>query len=781
MIKIPIASALALLFSISISAQSYTVSGFLEDASSGERLIGANVYDSATFNGTSANLYGFYSLTLPPGEVTIIASYVGFQKGVLKLNLQSDTSINFKLKSSLELSEFEVTAEKVEKIQERSQMSSIDLPMKAIEKIPPLLGERDVLKAIQLLPGVQSGSEGSSGLYVRGGGPDQNLILLDGVPVYNASHLFGFFSVFNSDAINSVELIKGGFPAHYGGRLSSVIDIRMKEGHATEFHGSGSIGLVSSKLTLEGPIVKDKVSFVVSGRRTYIDFLARPLIRQSFRSQGDDGVAGYYFYDLNGKVNWKISDKDRLYLSTYTGDDRFYFQLNQNSPGITDETEAELQWGNITTALRYNRVISKKLFMNVTGTYSRYDFLVGQSFLSVSNPPNPDFDEDLSSEYQSGIYDWAGRVDFDYIPSPNHYIKFGVSETYHTFIPGVNVFDASLGGNENIDTTFGAKPVYAHEFYAYIEDDIKIGSRLKMNLGLHYSGFIPSGVEYFSLQPRVSGRFLLTDNLALKASYAEMQQFIHLLTNATIGLPTDLWVPSTEKVKPQNSKQVALGLAQTFRDEYEISIEGYYKDMRNLIEYSEGASFFTSQGDWEDQIEVGRGWSYGAELFIQKKVGKMTGWLGYTLSWTQRQFDELNFGNTFPYRYDRRHDISIVWAYDVSDRFDIAATWVYGTGNAVSIPTERYRSNSFLFTNEVEHIDERNGYRLASYHRLDFGANFHKQKKHWKRTWSIGAYNVYSRKNPFFLFFDEEADGGRVVKQVSLFPIIPYVSYSFEF
>ena len=786
------------LISIYTIGQSYTISGFVEDVSSGERLIGANVFDANTYVGTTANAYGFFSLTLKKGDYQIQTSFVGFEPYILTVNLNADTTINMKMGGMLELEAVEISATQSEKIQDESQMSVIEIPIATIEKIPTLLGEKDVLKTLQLLPGVQSGSEGSSGMYVRGGGPDQNLILLDGVPVYNATHLFGFFSVFNTDAINSVELIKGGFPAHYGGRLSSVVDIHIKEGNLKEFHGSGSIGIVASKLTLEGPIIKDKASFIVSGRRTYIDLLARPIIKQQFEEAGNNGVAGYYFYDLNGKVNWKISDKDRIYLSSYLGDDRFYFDIEEKyelSPGqeITDKLGANLGWGNITTALRYNRVLGQKLFMNVTGTYSRYNFNVGQSLEAFSEPADPQYAEDFSFDYGSGIYDWSGRVDFDYMPSPNHVVKFGAGDIYHTFVPGISVFDASVGGSGTIDTTFGARSIFAHEYFAYVEDDFKIGARFKMNLGLHFSGFLTSSDHYYSLQPRASARYLINENLSVKASYAQMQQYIHLLTNGTIGLPTDLWVPSTSQVKPEDSRQVAVGIAQTIRQKFEVSVEAYYKTMTNLIEYKDGASFFSGGGDWESQIESGRGWSYGLELFVQKKVGKTAGWIGYTLSWTERQFDNLNFGEVFPYRYDRRHDLSIVLTQEITKNIDFAATWVYGTGNAVSLPIQRYSGPSStlsgFFGGEVQHYESRNGYRMAAYHRMDIGINFHKQRKWWDRTWSIGAYNAYSRQNPFFLYFDTtyELDENGVSQpkqslvQVSLFPVVPYISYSFKF
>lgn len=772
--------------------QKFTLSGYVSDSETGEKLIGASIYSPQKLVGTTSNEYGFYSLTLPADTYQIVISYVGFQSQKIKVDLKENITQNHNLSSSIQLSTFEVKASRMEQIQERSQMSAIEIPMKQVEVIPMLLGERDVLKVIQLLPGVQSGGEGTSGLYVRGGGPDQNLILLDGVPVYNASHLFGFFSVFNNDAINNVELIKGGFPARYGGRLSSVIDIRMKEGSQKKWQGTGSIGIISSKLTVEGPLIKDKTSLIVSGRRTYIDVLARPIIRRQAQQSGSDAVAGYYFYDLNAKINHKFSDKSRLYLSGYFGDDQAYFRDEYsntfNNTTFNSSSEAGLGWGNATTAIRWNQIISKKVFSNTTFTYSRYRFRIGEETADETIEPDTTYGETFKYEYTSGIEDFAGKIDFDILPNPNHYIKAGLGNIYHTFSPGINAFQSDIGNPaNNIDTSFGSNKIFAHEPFVYAEDDIKIGARLKLNVGMHFSGFISSNSEYFSFQPRVSGRFLINENLSVKASYAEMAQFIHLLTNGTVGLPTDLWVPSTDKVKPQNSKQVAVGIAQSLNGGFELSVEGYYKTMQNLIEYKEGASFFSVNRNWDEQIEFGQGNSYGGEVFLQKKEGKTTGWVGYTLSWTNRQFENLNFGNPFPYRYDRRHDISFVLVHQLNDHIDIGVTWVYGTGNAITLATTRYApyqpQNTLefgSFFNDIQHFENRNDFRMPSYHRLDVGANFKKQKKWGERTWSVGAYNLYSRRNPFYLYFDNLGNE-TVVKQVSLFPIIPSISYSFKF
>lgn len=771
-----------------ILAQKHTISGYIKDATNGEVLIGANVFDLKASSGTSSNTYGFYSLTLPPDSVSLVYSYVGYRPQVVQLLLTQDTLINIELTESSLLDEVVISAAEAEKIQEVTQMSTISVPIEQVKNLPAFLGEVDVLKTLQLLPGVQSGNEGTSGLYVRGGGPDQNLILLDGVPVYNASHLFGFFSVFNADAINNVQLIKGGFPARYGGRLSSVIDISMKEGNMKEFHGEGSLGLIAGKLTLEGPIIKDKTSFIISGRRTWIDVLARPLIKAQ---TGGDETVGYYFYDLNAKVNHRFSDRDRIYLSAYLGDDRFYSRFKYedvvNGIALEDEDEAGLQWGNITSALRWNHMFTPKLFSNTTLTYSRYRF-------DISNEYRYEYLEDSSNQklvdsglakYLSGIEDYAAKIDFDYLPSPNHYVRFGVNAIRHTFRPGaLNLRYDDNFSEDALDTLLGSQQTQAVEFAAYVEDDIEITNRLKINAGLHFSGFYVNDKLYTSLQPRIAGRYLLNEQLSLKASYVQMAQFIHLLTNSGIGLPTDLWVPATDRVRPQTAQQWALGGAYNWRSGYEISLEGYYKNMRNLIEYREGADFINVNQDWQDKVAVGDGRSYGAELLIQKKKGRTTGWLGYTLSWTDRQFDDLNFGERFPYKYDRRHDLGLAVVHEWRENIDVSATWVYGSGNTVTLPTAIYQSSGHSsFFGEVYDYGERNGFRMRAFHRLDASITFRKQNRWGERAWVFGVYNAYARQNPFYMYLDPASEPGQdsQFKQVSLFPIIPSISYRFNF
>lgn len=784
------------------SQEKYTISGYVEDAASGEKLLGVNIYDANSDLGTISNTYGFFSLTLPKDSVLLSISYVGYNTTYYKSYLGEDVSINFQMGSDIELEEVVVVGEKLESIEQETRMSTVSVPIEQIKSIPALLGETDVLKVLQLLPGVQSGGEGQSGLYVRGGSPDQNLILLDGVPVYNASHLFGFFSVFNADAIKDVTLTKGGFPARYGGRLSSVIEINMKEGDKDDWHATGSIGLIASKLTVEGPIKKEKTSLILSARRTYIDVLARPFIQRGFRNNGGSGNAGYFFDDINAKVNHKFSEKDRIYASVYTGRDRFYFdETFRFEQDETSNNSFGLEWGNLTGALRWNHLWTNKLFSNTTLTFSKYNFktIAGQKTEAV------DYSSEFNLDYLSGIRDIGGKIDFDWVPNPNHYIRFGTSIVGHQFDPGnFDLFGLEIDSGEEtsrIDTLFGQPLVNATEFAAYIEDDMKIGDRLKANIGVHFSTFSLKDKTFASLQPRIGLRYLMDNGLALKASYSQMRQYVQLLTNEGIGLPTDLWLPSTKNVLPQDSWQVALGAAKTIREKYEFSLEGYYKEMTNLTAYKEGASFFQLD-NWEERITQGSGKSYGGEVLLQKKKGRLTGWLGYTLSWSFRQFDQLNSGREFPFKYDRRHDLSLVASYKINDRITVAGTWVYGTGNAVTLANSIYDggypgiqlapidgtgtpqviNGELFYPDQLEFYRDRNNYRMRSYHRLDVGITFTKEKRKYTRSWSFGAYNAYNRKNPFFLFVDFDFDTDRnVLKQSSLFPIIPYFSWKFEF
>ena len=757
-----------------------TISGYVRDAATGESLPGVAVVHPASRQGTSTNPYGFYSLTLSPeaDSVRLLVSALGYAPQRLARAASGSFTHNFRLlASSAELAGVEVVGSREEKLTESTRMGTINVPVAQIKLLPALFGETDVLKVLQLLPGVQAGGEGSSGLYVRGGSPDQNLILLDGTPVYNASHLFGFFSVFNADAIKNVELIKGGFPARYGGRLSSVLDISLKEGNMQQFHGEAGIGIIASRVTVEGPIKKDTASFIFSARRTYIDVLARPLIA----SQTDGLKAGYYFYDLNGKLNWKLGARDRLYLSGYTGYDEFYADdEDRRDNGESFKQTNALGWGNRTAALRWNHILNDRLFLNSHFTYTRYQFDVGIEQQNRVLEQGQFRTDKYALNYLSNIQDLSAKFDFDYVPSPRHYVRFGGQYIHHQFRPGALQTTGSTDPAQNLAV---GRRIGAEEASLYAEDDLKLTDRLKVNLGLRFNNFLVDKKLYPSLEPRVAARFLLTEDWALKGAYARTTQYIHLLTNSGIGLPTDLWVPATAKVKPQTAQQVSLGVARNLRvggEDFELSFETYYKPMRNLIEFREGADFVgTSDANYEAKITSGDGWAYGGELFLQKKTGKTTGWIGYTLAWNNRRFPELNQGRLFPYKYDRRHDFKLVVIHEFSPTLTLSGTFVYGTGNATTLTQGRYSLGPY---DVYDDYGSRNSFRMAAYHRLDLDLS-HTKKKRWGEVVnSFSVYNAYSRKNPYFIYIGRKDNSDELTyRQVSLFPILPSFSKTFRF
>ncbi len=776
---------LAFFMSFVSSAQSrFTINGYVRDSASGESIIGATVLVSDVSKSVTTNQYGYYSLTLDSGNYVLSVSHVSFFTGSffidLNKNIERDVLLNSKAAA---MSEVIVYSRKRDENIQAAQMGKIDLSINQIKGVPAFLGEVDILKTIQLLPGVRNAGEGNAGFYVRGGGPDQNLIILDDAVVYNTGHLFGFFSIFNSDAIKNVSLIKGGMPAQYGGRLSSVLDIAMKDGNNKEFGAEGGIGLIASRISVQGPIKKDKSSFILSGRRTYIDVLAKPFINKESDFKG----SGYYFYDLNAKANYRFSDKDRLYISGYLGRDVFTFANAKRS------FSAAIPWGNSTATVRWNHVFNPKLFANTTVVYNDYNF----SFSAAQN--------NFKVRLASGIRDVSTKIDFDYYPSPQHKIKFGAQSTYHKFIPN------TLSGRQDSVVFEPGNPdiKWALENALYVQDDWEFSDKLKFAYGLRWSSFTQLGpytnytldddqnkvdstvfrrfepiANYNGLEPRFTFRYSINNTTSLKGSVSHNLQFIHLVSNAGTTLPTDLWVPSTFRVQPQKSWQYAAGLFKNFKNnQYETSLEVYYKPMRNQIEFEEG--YTPGAGDVETSFTFGKGWSYGAELFLNKVRGEFTGWLGYTLSWTWRQFPELNGGEKFPAKYDRRHDLSLVGTYEVNRKWKVGGLFVYGTGNATSLPV------SFYFVEGVptQEFSKVNQYRLAPYHRMDLSATYTpipKKKRKVESSWVFGVYNVYSRLNPYFVYFDQQgspADGSLTVeaRQVSLFPILPSVTWNFKF
>jgi hypothetical protein len=769
----------------SISKRKFTINGYIKDSYSGETLIGATLSVKGNSKGVPSNTFGYYSLTLNEDNYEITCSFIGYQSEKIIILLNSDTSLNISLKPTTTLSqEVVISASKKDNNVKSAQMGKTTLPIDQIKSIPAFLGEVDLLKVIQLLPGVRNAGEGSSGIYVRGGGPDQNLILLDDAVVYNTGHLFGFFSVFNADAIKNVSLIKGGMPAQYGGRLSSVLDVSMKEGNNQKMQVDGGIGVIASRISIQGPLVKEKSSFIISARRTYIDALTKPFVSKSSQFSG----SGYYFYDLNAKANYRFSEKDRLYISGYFGRDVFDFKNGAQS------LDVKIPWGNSTGTLRWNHVFNKKLFANTTAVYNDYNF----SFQALQN--------NFNIKLASGIRDFGVKQDFDFYPFSKHRIKFGAAYTYHKFTPSV------ISGNQDsvVFNPQNAQIKYAREAAVYVQDDIEISSKLQLNVGLRYSFFQQVGPyklyktdvdgnrldstvynngmpvkTYGGLEPRATLRYAINDETSIKASVTKNFQYIHLVSNSGTTLPTDIWVSSTYKVKPQISWLYAAGLFKNFKNNmFETSVEMYYKDMQNQIEYSEGYTP-NSLDDTENSFVFGKGWSYGSEFLVNKVRGKLTGWVGYTLSWTWRKFADLNFGEKYPAKYDRRHDLSVVGMYQLSNKWKLSATFIYGTGNAVTLPQRFYLIDGVL-TQEFSRINQ---YRLPSYHRLDVAAILtprKNQNRKWKTEWVFGAYNVYSRKNPYFIYYDQSgsaAEGSLRIqaKQVSIFPIIPSVTWNFKF
>lgn len=774
-----------------LSAQkSVTLSGYILDASSREKLIGANILSSDFKTGTHTNVYGFYSVTVPRGQKIVFTfSFVGYTPKDFEFSAETNQTLDMLLPPKQVLDEVVISAKKDIPVHEELQMSKVSIPISQIKALPALLGEVDVLKSLQLLPGVQGGTEGSAGLYVRGGGPDQNLYLLDGVPVYNVNHLGGFFSTFNADAISNVDLYKGGFPARFGGRLSSVVDIRMKEGNREKFTGEGSIGLISSKLLLEGPLKKGRGSYIVSGRRTYLDALMAPLVKSA---SGGDEKGGYYFYDLNTKVNYKLSGKDHIYLSGYFGKDKLHAASRYDSGEGTSRNQ--LYWGNLTGVFRWNRIFHPKLFGNLSTSYSSYDFNTEMEEERVREG----YINTASLRLFSGIRDLTFKYDLDYLPNTRHLIRLGVSTTHQTFTPTTNSFHEKTGAEqEERMVKIGEDVIKGLSADIYAEDEITVTDRLKANIGLRFSTFHVQNSFYAGLQPRLSARYKLGDNHSIKASYARMQQFINLLSFEGVGLPTDLWVPVTDRIRPQKSDQVAIGLSSTLSRTYELTLESYYKNMKNVIDYKDGSSYL-SGGSYEDKVEMGVGRALGNEIMIQKKEGRLQGMASYTLSWSQRKYPSINRGEWYYTRFDRRNDLKIAAIYKLSKRVELSGAWFYNTGAWATLPTTKYpaippdntsaywgQSNYYWYSgNYNNYIEHRNNYKMMDYHRLDLGIKFTKEKKRHERSWSFGVYNVYGRKNPFFLNMDQSVKVGEqvAVSQFSLFGFpLPYFNYSFKF
>jgi hypothetical protein len=753
-----------------------TISGYVEDAESGERLIGAALFLPDEQTGNTTNNYGFFSLQSEKTQQLVRVSYLGYLSldTLVSMHQQSPLIIKLQPEKGV-LDEIVITDTKL--IQEETQMSKITLSGPQIMSLPKFFGEADLLKTLQLMPGVQQGSEGTSALLVRGGSPDQNLFLLDGAPLYNPSHMLGIFSTFNVSTIKNVDLYKGAFPSRFGGRISSVVDIATKDGNMQKVHGDFSIGMLASQLTLEGPIKKDKTTFLISARRTYGDLFIAPMAKIVSNNEISPTL---YFYDFNLKLQHRFSENDRLFLSVYGGKDKFGATIND-----VDRTHTAISWGNYLGTLRWNHVFSNKLFSNLTLLATDFGLKIGAEYTSTYNGQKS---EDKIS-LQSGIRDYGGKIDFDYFPHYRHKVKFGAGITHHRFRPGTSKYSAKENG-VTVDS-FESKSYNTNnnEIDVYLEDEWKVSDQLSANLGLHWSALQGNNTTYQQLQPRLSVRYLLPANIGLKLSYAKMAQYMHLLSGNTITLPTDLWVPATDKIKPQIADQFAAGLARSvFQNQLELSVEGYYKDMSNVIEYKDGASYVVaSTGEsWEDKITSGKSKSFGIELMAQKKQGRLTGWVAYTLSKTDRTFTDINFGRTFPYKYDRRHDFKTVATYRLTKGIEVSGCFIYQSATPFTLAFSQFEPavedpyNPGPAMEEIKNITARNNVRIEPYHRLDISINFIRERQKSTRTWNISVYNVYNRKNPFY-YYHKNFNSANSIMKIALLPILPSISYSIKF
>jgi len=741
--------------------QKITISGYVKDGETKEALIGANVYESKLQQGASTNTYGFYSLTLPITDtLNVIISYVGYKPQVNKIFSKTNIRIDILLVSSALLNEIEINATRNDDNVNRTQTGVIEVPMRDIMNLPVLMSERDILKVIQLLPGVQQAQEGTTGFFVRGGNMDQNLVQLDGATVYNPNHLFGLVSTFNVNSINNVLLIKGGFPAQYGGRLSSILDITMKDGNKEKYHIDGGIGLLSSNLTVQGPIIRSKASFIVSLRRSYVDLVQRAFVPNS--------TTRYSFYDLNAKVNFEIGKNDKLYLSAFKGrDNGSYTGANSLNYGIG--------FGNSTATMRWNHLFGSNLFVNTSFIFNSYDLGVGTT------------QGTYYSVFFTGIKDLNAKTDFTWTLSTKHTTKFGANYFYHTLFPATFSSVIPKSGNKvKLDPDVIPK-TYANEMAIYANHEWDISSTLGLSYGLRMPFYFAYQKTYTLLEPRATAKVNINRTTSVKVSFTVMNQFIHAVPYSTASLPTDVWIASSSLVKPQQSQQYSLGVFKNIQENsYEVSVEGYYKEMKNQVLFKQGTQL-TIESDIEDQLTFGSGTSYGVEFFLKKNTGKLTGWFSYTLSKTTQTFPELNFGKPFPFTYDRRHSLALVGTYIINDRWSVAADFVFRTGSALTIPPGRIPvTDGTLYDGWYFDYTTRNNARLKPYHRLDVSFSYKKERKMFRRKyqseWVFGVYNIYSRKNPYFVYMTvDPITQLPKARQVSLLPIVPSASFNFSF
>lgn len=782
MSRLSFITVMLLFMTAGLWGQHHVVSGTVRFCENGEPAEGATVVEKGSTKGVLTDINGKFRIETDRDEISLEFSYVGCEGIDTTIRIGGDVTLDICLKYDPEqLVDVIVVGESPYKIVSSTKTSTVSVPMEIVNCMPTLAGERDIVKAIQLMPGVQSGTEGTAGLYVRGGGPDENLVLLDGVPMYNMNHAMGLFSVFNSDMVSKAELHKGDIPTKYGGRLSSVLDVSMLEGDMREYHGTVAVGLLAAKANVGGPIWKDHTTFNLSFRRTYFDIFAQPLIAAISSREGTLASAGYYFYDINAKIDHTFSDRDKLGVTFYMGDDGIYMSEKEKASGMKLGTD--WRWGNIVASIDWKHNFTDLFKSKMSVAYTHYKYNLGLS----EEAKEEEFNNTFDMKFNSLISDVMFRYDFDYKSNNlKHDVNFGAEYTYHFFKPSVMSaveIEAGIPLYE-MDTTFGNTPIHNHEAAIYAEENWNIHKYFKLKAGLRGALYNSHGKNYFSLEPRAGINVtIVPTNLSFKASYSYTTQYVHLLTSSNVTLPTDLWVPVTENVPPMKCHQVAGGFYAFLPwGDIEMSVEGYYKKMANVIEYKDGASYISTNGDWEDKVVVGDGWSYGVEVLIQRNIGKLTGWIGYTWSRTLRRFDRegmvLNGGKVFPAKYDREHDLSICLQYKPIKLLDVSATFIYGTGTCGTLPLQTAPDGTTIVT-------ERNNFRMPDYHRLDLAMNFHwdrkmkkdgSQRRYGEHQLNISCYNVYNRKNPFIVYAE-----GEKLMQLSVFQILPSLGYTFKF
>lgn len=780
------------LFYFNSNAQTITINGTVTDIKTKEILIGANINHNESSSNASTNSYGFYSLNLPKGTIRLSCSYMGYDYVEFDFELIRDTTINIQLSPRItQLSEVIVHSNRGSRVD--NGLGKVNVPMSIVKNTPTFFGESDLMKSLQFIPGVQNTSEGKSDLTIRGGSPDQNLILLDGIPIYNADHAFGFLSIFNTEAIKNVTLYKSGYPARFGSRLSSVVDINTKDGNKETFRGSATLGLLAANVNFEGPIVKDKTSFFLSARRSLIDLYLVGLQNQINSDDSRNDRTNFNFYDINAKIHHKIGDRMSLYALVYHGRDKL-----MNKTGQNDDPNGEIsnsvsrqdwKWGNTIYAIRLNSVVASNMFLNTTFAYNsyRYQTTIGSSYTyDNKNIIN-------ALDYSSGVKDYSVSVDYEYIPSSRHYLRSGLQFVYHQFRPEI----LNINSTETEVTDQSIMPfrdIRSNEYSFYIEDEWNITKSLRMNMGIRLSSFGVNNVTYNALDPRVSLRYMLTKNLSIVAEYTHMEQYIHLLSNNSLLLQTDLWVPSTALIKPMRSRQFSFGINTFITPQLTFSVGSYYKNMNNVLEYKDGASFSGTSSGWENKVESGIGRSYGIEFALEKNTGKTTGSLSYTLSKSERRFEGINYGEWFPSKYDRRHNVNVMIMQNINSKIDFILNWVFSSGNMMTIPLMSAVTPDIPYypanLDELNQLDHRNNYRMPTFHRLDIGINYtHKKRENRYGIWSFSIYNVYNRLNTFKIYVETDVARNvtgelvytKKLKQVSLFPIMPAISYTYKF